>query len=724
MSYSRPVTGNIGGGGGGGSSGLAINNNNNNNKLNNNSIARLSALRKSFLSPVSEASAISYLTPAEAAYLRQTSIKSQRQRSTGTSLSMGSTGSGSESLSTSLMSNKSSSNSNSKPTSSRSISAATTTGSESIGYDIASSMTSSPSRSPPLLSRYHKKQQHQQQQHQQQQQQHQQQTKSQTKPVELSIGNCISKQLSVPFSSSSSNSNNSSTIAATRNTSTVAMPAARIASSNNNNSISCKCISNNSSINNSSNSNNKKSLQQQQQTPFISKIEASILRSSDRPISITETSEITAAGARGIFANKCEVCEWKGDLPLCAYPINEDACPEVINKRLKQKLEYVQEMAVRYLKPPTPPTPGDIIIKHEPNKPTAPAPPLIIRQQPPRPCTPEPLVIREAPPPPPPCIGRKVITICGKKLPAPPRKVVIERMPPIPSKPQSVVIERWLPYSEQKRRVIYQKAPPDPVVCKPKNIIVQWDAPEVSVKKDVRHLGIIRANPCEYVQRYASSLKQPVDLPQFVKDIQPESGIELAANKRFNPVPELFGDVCALKMVNLDCEGLSMYREQVKDKCNRKACNLCPIKTPPIVVSATPPPPPPTIKQINIKYKTNNSNNDSCKISPRYVRYSNGIKFGGISTTPSNSSPKRINSTSSSSSSSSSSASSNSSRSNSCEIDRNNVSYGSSFSSNSNSSSGCGDCEARFSYTISTTDDIVSPAISPVVNVCSPAKFM
>ena len=42
-------------------------------------------------------------------------------------------------------------------------------------------------------------------------------------------------------------------------------------------------------------------------------------------------------------------------------------------------------MAVRYLKPPAPPAPGEIIIKQEPNKPVAPAPPLIIRQQPPRP---------------------------------------------------------------------------------------------------------------------------------------------------------------------------------------------------------------------------------------------------------------------------------------------------------------------------------------------------
>jgi hypothetical protein len=55
-------------------------------------------------------------------------------------------------------------------------------------------------------------------------------------------------------------------------------------------------------------------------------------------------------------------------------------------------------------------------------------PPIIIRQQPARPSTPEPLVIREHPPRPPPHVGRKIITICGKKLPPPPRKVIIERL--------------------------------------------------------------------------------------------------------------------------------------------------------------------------------------------------------------------------------------------------------------------------------------------------------
>ena len=165
-------------------------------------------------------------------------------------------------------------------------------------------------------------------------------------------------------------------------------------------------------------------------------------------------------------------------------------------------MQYIQELAIRYLRPPTPPAPGEIIITQERNILPAPAPPLVIRQQPPRPSTPEPLIIREAPPQAPQPIGRKLITISGKRLPPPPRKVVIERLAPMPSKPQSVLIERWLPYNDVKRRVIFQAAPPDPVVIKPRNVIVQWEAPNVAVRKEYKYLGVVRANPCEYVQRY------------------------------------------------------------------------------------------------------------------------------------------------------------------------------------------------------------------------------
>ena len=165
-------------------------------------------------------------------------------------------------------------------------------------------------------------------------------------------------------------------------------------------------------------------------------------------------------------------------------------------------------MAIRYLRPPTPPAAGEIVITMESDISTGPAPPLIIRQAAARASTPEPLVLREAPPQPPQPIGVKRITISGKRNPPPPRKVVIERLPALPAKPQNVIIERWLPYAEGgKRRVIFNKAAALAEVANPRNVIVQWTEPSASIRQEVKYLGVIRANPEEYVQRYGGELK-------------------------------------------------------------------------------------------------------------------------------------------------------------------------------------------------------------------------
>lgn len=145
----------------------------------------------------------------------------------------------------------------------------------------------------------------------------------------------------------------------------------------------------------------------------LSEVESSILRST-MPININETEEITVLGQRGVWANKEETINWKGVIPIESYSINQDENPEIIMKRFSQKMNYVQELAIRYLRPTTPTAPGDILITQESNILTSPAPPLIIRQQPARPVTPEPVVIREAPPKAPPVTGVKKITISGK----------------------------------------------------------------------------------------------------------------------------------------------------------------------------------------------------------------------------------------------------------------------------------------------------------------------
>lgn len=77
-------------------------------------------------------------------------------------------------------------------------------------------------------------------------------------------------------------------------------------------------------------------------------------------------------------------------------------------------------------------------------------------------------------------------------------------------------------------------------------------------------MGIIRANPVEYVQRYGSSLKTTRDLPDFVLDIKPPAGVVLAADYQYNQVHELEGDLQALRLVDLEREGLTEYRSQLQ----------------------------------------------------------------------------------------------------------------------------------------------------------------
>jgi len=128
-----------------------------------------------------------------------------------------------------------------------------------------------------------------------------------------------------------------------------------------------------------------------------------------------------------------------------------------------------------------------------------------------------------------------------------------------------------------KRRVIFQKTnETEPVMVKPRNVIIQWEAPVVQVKKDFKDLGIIRANPAEYVARYGSSLKSSKELPPFVLEIKPPAGIILASDysESLNNVYELEGDVSALKLIDLDREGLSEYKNFVQ-QVNRENPSSC-----------------------------------------------------------------------------------------------------------------------------------------------------
>jgi hypothetical protein len=65
------------------------------------------------------------------------------------------------------------------------------------------------------------------------------------------------------------------------------------------------------------------------------------------------------------------------------------------------------------------------------------------------------------------------------------------------------------------------------------------------------------------VSRFGNALTLSQQLPSFVNEIPTPKGIVLASNYHYNPVHELEGDIQALRLVDLDREGLSQYRPQL-----------------------------------------------------------------------------------------------------------------------------------------------------------------
>jgi hypothetical protein len=189
------------------------------------------------------------------------------------------------------------------------------------------------------------------------------------------------------------------------------------------------------------------------------------------------------------------------------YLLNEDANPEHIRRHNNDRITYRQDVAIRYLQPPTPPPSGPVIIR-EIRAPQPPeAPPLFIRHRPPVPVTPPPIVIRERPPVPPPIEPSRIVNKYLPAPPPPPRKVIIERQAPLPQKPQPIIIEKWLPYKPPpERRVVVERA--QPLVERPiqKNTVITYDPPRIDIVKNVRDLGTVRVDPHMYAVQYGSHL--------------------------------------------------------------------------------------------------------------------------------------------------------------------------------------------------------------------------
>jgi len=212
-----------------------------------------------------------------------------------------------------------------------------------------------------------------------------------------------------------------------------------------------------------------------------------------------------------------------------AQGLFRDHNPQVIRRPAPGGgVTYTQNIRVRFLQPPPVPPHGPLVIREvRPAQPPVP-PPLRIRQQAPPLPQPPPLVLRERPPVPPVPLASQTVVRRLAPLPVPPRSVIIERLPALPPRPRDIVIERWVPYGAlAQQRTMVQRAGPAVQYARPRNVIIQYEQPQVRIVRQFQRLGVTQENPTLYVQRYGLSLLDAQTLVQqaraagVVEDISP-----------------------------------------------------------------------------------------------------------------------------------------------------------------------------------------------------------
>ena len=71
---------------------------------------------------------------------------------------------------------------------------------------------------------------------------------------------------------------------------------------------------------------------------FISEVEQAILLS-NIPLSFNGSQSLSINGQSGILLNANEINNWKGEIPLKEYSINEDDNPKVIYKKSQKIID-------------------------------------------------------------------------------------------------------------------------------------------------------------------------------------------------------------------------------------------------------------------------------------------------------------------------------------------------------------------------------------------------
>jgi hypothetical protein len=101
------------------------------------------------------------------------------------------------------------------------------------------------------------------------------------------------------------------------------------------------------------------------------------------------------------------------------------------------------------------------------------------------------------------------------------------------------------------KRIIYRPAQKLQLLPPPKNVLIQWDSPNVNLTRSFRNLGVQVADPNLYVRKFGNTLvdfNSPA-IPFAARNVRPSNGGNLAADNKQSPV-QLVGNVNALNLIN------------------------------------------------------------------------------------------------------------------------------------------------------------------------------
>ena len=105
-----------------------------------------------------------------------------------------------------------------------------------------------------------------------------------------------------------------------------------------------------------------------------------------------------------------------------------------------------------------------------------------------------------------------------------------------------------------RTRCVYYR--PAPNVYYPiKNVLIQWDQPNVHLRRTLVNLGVQVTDPNSYLRQFGNSLvdfnSSLINSPALIaaRNVRPPNGANLAADKSHSPI-HLIGNLKALELIN------------------------------------------------------------------------------------------------------------------------------------------------------------------------------